>query len=166
MTRLSIPTLNTFLRNLNNLWNFWKLPEVQQNLNDPRTQQHERSPGMRGAQICRGGQTSQETSPSEAFGRPCRKRLVKTEWLDRYYPGLLPQNCIIWQKCCFSSPRISLYIWDHKSKTKAQIKNLKTCGSPQWPTLSNRMSYSCVCNFSFEKSGVQWRVSLSLSCFI
>ena len=34
-------------------------------------------------------------------------------------------------KCCFSSPRISPYIWDHNSKTKAQIKKLKTCGSQQ-----------------------------------
>ena len=69
-------------------------------------------------------------------------------------------------KCCFSSPRISPYIWDHNSKTKAQIKKLKTCDSQQWPTLSNGMSYSCMWNFSFEKSGVQWRGSLSLFYFI
>ena len=34
-------------------------------------------------------------------------------------------------KCCYSSPRISPYIWDHNSKTKAQIKKLKTCCSQQ-----------------------------------
>ena len=29
------------------------------------------------------------------------------------------------EKCCFSSPRISLYVWNHNLKTKALIKKAK-----------------------------------------
>ena len=42
-------------------------------------------------------------------------------------------------------------VWGHNSETKAQIKNLKTCGPSKLPTLSNGMPYSWVRNVSIEK---------------
>ena len=42
-------------------------------------------------------------------------------------------------------------VWGHNSETKAQIKNPKTCGPPQWTTLANGVSYSCGPSVSIEK---------------
>ena len=50
----------------------------------------------------------------------------------RYYPGLLRQSLKFrkiasshWERCFFSSPRISHYVWAHNSITKARIKKVK-----------------------------------------
>ena len=63
------------------------------------------------------------------------------------------------EKCCFSSPRISLYVWDHNSKTKALIKKVKICGPP-WPTLSNGTPYLCVQSIQRSKTS-----ALFFGCF-
>ena len=36
------------------------------------------------------------------------------------------------------------HAWGHNSETKTQIEKLITCGSWQWPTLSNGMLYLCM----------------------
>ena len=43
------------------------------------------------------------------------------------------------------------HVWGHNSETKAQIKNLKTCGPSKWPPLTKGMPYSWVQNVSIEK---------------
>ena len=43
--------------------------------------------------------------------------------------------------CCFSSPRIYLYVLAHNLKTKALIKNVKTWGPSPWHTLTNSLPY-------------------------
>ena len=67
----------------------------------------------------------------------------------------------------FISPWMDVpHVWGHNSETKAQIKNPKTCGPPQWTTLANGVSYSCGRSVSIEKPRYKRRVSLSLFCFI
>ena len=43
------------------------------------------------------------------------------------------------------------HVWSHNFETKAQIKNLKTCGPSKWPPLTKVMPYSWVWNISIKK---------------
>ena len=81
-------------------------------------------------------------------------------YVTREYSGLLRQSLKFREiasshseKCYFSSPRDSLYVWDHNSKMKAVIKKVKTCGPPPWSILPNDIhacevspSRNCVTN--------------------
>ena len=77
----------------------------------------------------------------------------------RYYPGLLRQSLKFrkiassHKNAVFLSPRISLYDWDHNSKKKARIKNLKTCGSHQ-----SHLLYSMVCHIHVHEASPLRRV--------
>ena len=90
----------------------------------------------------------------------------------RDYPVASPCISETLHNLTTSSPRISLYIYDHKSKTKALIKKVKICGPSPWSTLANGMSYSCVQSVWIErpshKRSWSWSPSVwySLEMFI
>ena len=95
--------------------------------------------------------------------------ILEIPWTALPVLEILQNRIILYQsfeKSCFSSPRISLCVEDHNSKTKALIKKVKTCGPSPWSTLANGMSYSWVQSISIKKPCYKQRSSLSLFCFI
>ena len=70
------------------------------------------------------------------------------------------------EKCCLSTPRNSLNVWDNSLETKALVKKVKTCGTFPWSTLAG-MWYSCLHqSFSIRKLSCKRRCSFSVSCSI
>ena len=73
---------------------------------------------------------------------------------------------LLW-KMQFSNPKISFYVKDHNSQTKALMKKVRTCCPSPWSTLANDMSiHVCKAPLFVEKLRNKWRLSISLFCFI
>ena len=68
------------------------------------------------------------------------------------------------KKCCFSTPRVFLYVWGHSSKT--EVLKVKTCGPFPWPTLTVCHIHACKVCISIKKRYYQQRWSLTLNCLI